>query len=243
MESKNVVDHETLESNSISSMSMEVSKTNESINTEATFEEAVTSLIETIDRAPLHREIFLKILNYCTCQRDLSEVENTVTSYPEFTSVAQSPYRLIRTLVDAGGLHWLNLDENGNTLASQATLELTTDEIDELTFSYAIITTPVGEQVADELSPEKRLNKLFDAVPQRLSTYLDVMDYCREKHSFKEIEDFLRGRAGDAFSSVVSRQPLKPSFFVDTLERSGGLVWDDGWKITERGLHVLNEIR
>lgn len=106
-----------------------------------------------------------------------------------------------------------------------------------------MVTTPVGEQVADDLAPEKRLRHLFDLVPQRLTTYLDLMDFCRDRRTFKEIEALLRTRPAAAFASTSSSQPLQPSFFVDALERSGGLAWNDGWKITERGMKILQELR
>lgn len=210
---------------------------------EATFEEAVAALTETVNRAPLHREIFLKLLTFCTTQRTLAEAEEAVRACPEFPSVAQSPYRLVRTLVHAGGLYWLELDETGRPLTSQAKAGLTPDEVEDATFAYAVVTTPVGEQVAEDLAPEKRLRRLFDLVPQRLTTYLDLMDFCREKRTFKEIEALLRTRPAAAFASTTSSQPLQPSFFVDALERSGGLAWNDGWKITERGMKVLQQLR
>ena len=211
---------------------------------EATFEEAVAALTETVNRAPLHREIFLKLLAFCTTQRTLAEAEEAARACPEFSSVAQSPYRLIRTLVHAGGLYWLELDETGRPLTPQAKAGLTPDEIEDATFAYAVVTTPVGEQVADgDLAPEKRLQRLFDLVPQRLTTYLDLMDFCREQRTFKEIEALLRTRPAAAFASTTSSQPLQPSFFVDALERSGGLAWNDGWKITERGMKVLQQLR
>ena len=121
---------------------------------EATFEEAVAALTETVNRAPLHREIFLKLLAFCTTQRTLAEAEEAARACPEFSSVAQSPYRLIRTLVHAGGLYWLELDETGRPLTPQAKAGLTPDEIEDATFAYAVVTTPVGEQVAE--SPRAR---------------------------------------------------------------------------------------
>ena len=209
---------------------------------EATFEEAVAALTETVNRAPLHREIFLKLLAFCTTQRTLAEAEEAARACPEFSSVAQSPYRLIRTLVHAGGLYWLELDETGTPLTLQFKAGLTPDEIEDATFAYAVVTTPVGEQVADDLAPEKRLRRLFDLVPQRMGTYLDLMDFCREQRTFKEIEALLRARPATTFASTASSQPLQPSFFVDALERSGGLAWNDGWKITERGMKILQEL-
>lgn len=241
MENNDLLNSKANKTNIKAASNAELVLSSGNISEEITFEEAVSVLTETINRAPLHREIFLRILNFCKHQRSLGETEEAITSYPEFASVIQSPYRLIRTLANAGGLHWLELDEQGIPLTPQAKIELSPDEIDELTFSYAVVTTSVGEQAADDLAPEKRLRKLFDSIPQRLSTYLDIMDFCHENRSFKEIDALLRSRSSIDFVSVTSGQSLQPSFFVDALERAGGLVWNDGWKTTERGLHILKE--
>ena len=85
------------------------------------------------------------------------------------------------------------------------------------------------------LAPEKRLQRLFDLVPQRLTTYLDLTDFCREQRTFKEIEALLRTRPAAAFASTTSSQPLQPSFFVDALERSGGLAWNDAMEDHREG--------
>ena len=213
------------------------------ISAEATFEEAVAALEETVNRAPLHRELFLKLLGFCTTQRTLAQAEEKAASCPEFSSVAQSPYCLIRTLVNAGGLYWLELGEDGLPLTGAFKAGLTAEQIEDATFGYAVITTPVGEQVTENLAPEKRLRRLFDLVPQRAATYLDVLDFCREPHSFKEVESLLKLQPSSSFTSATSSQPLQPSFFIDALERAGGLFWNNGWNTTEKGIALLKELR
>ena len=73
---------------------------------EATFEEAVAALTETVNRAPLHREIFLKLLAFCTTQRTLAEAEEAARACPEFSSVAQSPSALSCTPAACTGWSW-----------------------------------------------------------------------------------------------------------------------------------------
>ena len=206
-----------------------------------TFEEAVAELTSTVNHAPLHREIFLRLLTYCKTQRTLHEAEQAVAAMPEFPAVAQTPYRLIRSLVAAGGLDWLELDAEGVPLTSQDKENLTDDEIEDATFAYAVKTTPFGEQVAEDLAPEKRLANLFKDMPSRLSAFRDVMGFCRDPRTFKEVDAFLRARGGDTLASA-SGQDLNPSYFVDMLERAGGLVWDNGWKVTRCGAKMLQTI-
>lgn len=80
-------------------------------------------------------------------------------------------------------------------------------------------------------------------VPQRLGAYLDVIDFCTIPRSYKEVDTLLR--AGDALrASVASNsQPLQPSFFLDMLERNGGLVWKDGWIATGKGKELAKTLR
>ena len=231
--------------NSVASLDAEATNEEETFDdfsNEITFEEAVQALTETVNKAPLHREIFLKVLNLCTKQHSLTEVEQAIQEYPEFPSVAQSPYSLVRTLVHAGGLAWLELGNNGRPLTLADKEGLTSDEIEDITYGYAVITTPVGEQVADDLAPAKRLRSLIDYMPQRLSAYVDVLNFCRESRSFKEVEAFLRARGGNTLVAKTGSQPLNPSFFVDSLERAGGLVWNNGWQITPGGLELLKTL-
>ena len=203
------------------------------------FEEAVARLERTVTASPRHREIYLKLLEFCLERRSLDEAEACVVEYPEYPYAAQPAYRLIRALVDAGGLAWMELAEDGSIIYSEDKEGLTEDEADDLVASFAVETTPVGDQVRDQLSPERRLSDLLDKVPQRMGTYMDVMEFCSEPRSYKEVHDLLQGRDVLRLTSNADGQPLQPSFFLDMLERSGGLAWNKGWKVTEKGKELL----
>lgn len=204
-----------------------------------TFEEAVARLERTVTASPRHREIYLKLLEFCLKRRGLAEAEARVAEYPEYPYAAQPAYRLIRALVDAGGLAWMELAEDGSVVYPEDKEGPTEDEADDLVAGFAVETTPVGDQVRDQLSPERRLGDLLDKVPQRMGTYMDVMEFCSEPRSYKEVHDLLQGRDVLRLTSNADNQPLQPSFFLDMLERSGGLAWDKGWKVTEKGKELL----
>ncbi len=204
-----------------------------------TFEEAVAKLQGTVTASPQHREIYLSLLEFCVERRSLEEAETFVEGLPEFSSAAQPPYRLVRTMVDASGLAWIELSESGGVVLPGDKAGLTEDEVDDLVASFAVETTPVGEQVRDELSPERRMKKLLDEVPGRLGTYRNVMEFCREPRTYQEVHDLL----GSAPSVAgVDGQPLQPSFFLDMLERAGGLKWNNGWKATKGGVELLSHM-
>lgn len=206
-------------------------------------EDAKARLKAVVEQVPRHRGMFIRLLTFCKQRRTLEEAETQIASYPEYPQAAQSPYHLIMTMVNEGGLRWIELDAQGQELTDERKAGLTEDEIDDIIDVFAVQTTEIGEDVAQELSPESRLRALFDKVPQRLGAYLDVIDFCTIPRSYKEVDTLLR--VGDALrASVASNsQPLQPSFFLDMLERNGGLVWKDGWIATGKGKELAKTLR
>lgn len=209
---------------------------------ELTFEEAVADLSTAVTAMPRLREMYLKLLEFCQVRRSLEEAEREIEGYPEFPYGAQPPYRLIRTMVDHGGLEWIELSENGTVVTSEDKAGLTDDEADDLVAGFAVLTTAVGEQVREDFAPERRLRSLFEEHPHRTEAYLDVMDFCRKPRAYQEVRDLLQGRDVLSLTRNADGQPLQPSFFVDMLERSGGLVWNGGWKVTKQGEALLSRM-
>ncbi len=209
---------------------------------EMTFEEAVERLATAVQASPLHREMCLRLLEFCQTQRTLEEAEQEVESYPEYQSGAQPAYRLIRTMVDRGGLELIELAEDGSRVLPEDKAGLGEDEVDDLVAGFAVLTTVVGEQVLDRLSAEKRLRDLFEREPRRSKTYLEVMEFCKEPRTYQEVHDLLQGKDVLSVTANADGRPLQPSFFLDMLERSGGLVWDGGWKVTRKGEALLGRM-
>lgn len=228
-----------LEPNDTAPFGVSATACDESAAKDLTFEEAVAKLQDIVTASPRHREIYLSLLEFCVERRSLEEAEAFVAGLPEFSCAAQPPYRLVRTMVDAGGLAWIELSEDGNVVLTEDKAGLSEDEVDDLIVSFAVETTPVGEQVRDELSPERRMRKLFDEVPSRLGAYRNVMEFCCEPRTYQEVHDLLSSAPSVA---GVDGKPLQPSFFLDTLERAGGLKWDNGWKVTKRGAELLSRM-
>lgn len=209
-----------------------------------TFEEAVAQIQSTLNSTPRYSEIEYRILEYCKTRRTLVEVEDMVLGLPQFPACDQNPYRLIFFMEDCGGLQRFELDAEGNVVDEEAKEGLSEDEIDDLVWDYAFETTEAGKQAADEMKPEKRMDKLFKLFPQRISTYCDVLEFCKEPRGWKEIDALLQGRDVLKSGSLnwQTNLPLQPTVFIDRLEAAGGLVWDNGWKITEEGRKFLELI-
>ena len=93
--------------------------------------------------------------------------------------------------------------------------------------------TPAGIRVLDQLSATKRLARLY-AKDEELAPAFDcILEFCREPRKRTEVEAELRAQG---FLNVPG---IETSFYVDRLEREGGLVWDGGWLTTEDGLAFL----
>lgn len=206
-----------------------------------TFEQRVERVRTTVQRNPRTREILYRTLGYCIEQRDLGEVESMIAGLPEFKTCEQNQYRLIVFLEDAGGLDRLELDENRGIVTEDMKEGLDEDEIDDLVCDYAFVTTDAGRAVYEEGKPEKRMRELTALFPKRAHAYQDVLQFCTEPRSWKDINDLLSG--SDVLTSgslnTATDVPLQPSVFIDQLERSGGLVWDGSWNITAEGRRFL----
>lgn len=206
-----------------------------------TFEQQVERVRKTVNINPRFREIHIHTLGFCQEQRTLTEVEEMIGALPEFPSCDQNQYRLIIFLEDAGGLERLELDEAGNIVTEADKEGLTENEIDDLVWQYAFKTTEAGRAVYDEMQPQKRMSKLGSMFPKRVEAYAQVLDFCSQPRTFKEIDNLLAG--SDVLKSgslnKMTDVALQPSVFIDQLERAGGLVWNGSWNITEAGRGFL----
>lgn len=209
---------------------------------DGSYDRTVAGLRHLLGGAPLHREIYLRLLNFCKERRLLGEAEAVVERAPGFSTLAQSPYRLIRDLVDEGGLDWIDLDANGVAVSPERTVGLSADQIDDLVADFALETTAAGADAAEAMSPERRLDALFQKAPERGRAFAEVLAFCEEPRAFKDVRDFLEQVGVLGSLRAANGRPLQASFFVDMLERAGGLEWDGAWHVTEAGRALLDRL-
>lgn len=207
------------------------------------FDERIERLKFVITQSPLHREIFYKTLKYCQERHILSEVEEFIEACPEFPAAVQSPYYLLQFLLRGGGIDVLELDENGEIVLPEQKEGLTEDEIDDLVVELAFETNEFGDEIVEQMSPKKRLLELLEITPQYYDTFIEVLDFLTEKRSLAEVDHLLRGRDILALGREPGEPLVQPSVFVDKLERVGGIVWKDGWIITDEGKDVLETLK
>jgi hypothetical protein len=204
-----------------------------------TFADKVAKVEKAVYRNPLHRELLYKVLEFCQQRRLLREVEDQIATFPEFGEAHQSQYILMTYLINDGGLETFELDEQGNVVTAEQKVGLSEDEIDDLVFDFAYQTTAAGLEVAKQMRPQSRLESLFDATPVYHDTYIEVLEYLRDKHSMAEVDTLLRGRDVLRTGREPDESPMQASVFIDKLEKAGAIVWNEGWETTEEGREVL----
>ena len=148
---------------------------------EDTFRRQVARLTESVARQPLHREIYYKTLVFCEEARPLRDIEGEIATFAEFKGAANSQYHFIEVLERAGGLERFELDEEGEVVTPERKEGLTEDEVDDLVWDYAFMTTPAGLAVVEQHSPRARIIELLDPRLERKDAYIELLEFCSER--------------------------------------------------------------
>lgn len=214
-------------------------------NAEPTFAERYERLMAVVANRPSHREILLRVLTLCCDEQDFSVVEEAIAGYPEFPGAGQNPYRLITFLVEGGGLEEVAVDAEGEPVTLERTVGLTEDEADDLVASIRLRATEVGRAVADDHTVGRRMDDLLSMFSDRATYYTEVLDFCKEPRRFQDIEALFKGRDLSGLRTLhpESGLAIKPTVFIDNMEKAGAIVWKkDGWVLTEGGGAYLESI-
>ncbi len=173
----------------------------------------------------------------------LQEAEAFIGSLPQFELATQNQYFMLKALVKAYGLDQVERDINGERVYEEQKEGLSEDEIDDLVYTISFETTEVGRYFADYNKPSARLIDLLNLDPARSDTYIELLEFVKDApKTYGQIEQLLRGRT--ALETIIDgrREIMQPSVFVDKLERSGALIWEEGWTLTGEGKEFLQEL-
>ena len=192
---------------------------------------------------PSYMNVFLDTVDACDGEiHTLGELEERIASLPGYAKLKNPPYFPVSWLKEAGALEELYLDANGKIYEAKDLVALDEDAFDDLVEQYAFRATDNGRKLVSEFSPMRRLASLLEGEPARRDTYLEVLEFLREKRSFAEIERLLRGR--DVLTTTAEEGvTLQPSMFVDKLEAAGAIAFDGGWMTTAQGKEMLDTIK
>jgi hypothetical protein len=207
---------------------------------EATFEQKVDHVVHLLLSNNLNRPALYRILvATATGPVSLFDLEALIQEMPEFKGATQPPYFLIEWLVKAEALSFTEVDAEGRPLTDERREGRTADEIDDLVEDMLIEATDVGREVLDAFDPRQRLTELLQDVPERYGSYLEVMEFLTERHSYGEVDRLLRGHPVLMSGRAPEDRPMQPSVFVDKLAAAGAIVYDEGWVVTPEGRAVL----
>jgi hypothetical protein len=227
-------------------VSQEKSTQNEDpiLNEDFTFEQNVDRTIHLLLSNTLNRPTLYRILD-ATAPGPLRlfDLEELIQALPEFKKATQPPYFLIEWLVGTNALSFTEVDAEGLPVTDERREGKTEDEIDDLIEDMIIEATEVGKEVLRVFDPRQRLAALLQDHPDRLDTYLEVLEFLTEKHSYTEVDQLLRNQPVLMSGRAPDDRPMQPSVFVDKLAAAGGIIYNEGWIITPEGRAMLENSR
>lgn len=174
-------------------------------------EALVFQIQKRIAHEPSFKTILYKILFTCKNAKAFSVLEQEVLAYPEMKLPLQTPQVL---------LSWLK--------ECEAICECVQEDASSLWQ-----TTQAGECALEEEMKEDRIESLFVNDAHYTPVYKKVLEFCKVGKSRMEIESHL------AQHPLLENPKIYASYFIDALEKAGGLVWESHWKTTQKAYAKL----
>ena len=177
-------------------------------------EAAFSKLVKRIEAEPAYQVALFKLLQFCKNVHTTAEIAAELRSFPEMQTALHSPEILLSWMIEAGGIEQIPSEEREENWQ----------------------TTAVGGQVLDQNAPMKQLSQLFSQEPLRRDDLVHVLKYCETAKTTGEIEGCLNN------SHALSSNSLPVMYFIQTLEKVGGLEWVGKWHTTESGRAILGSL-
>lgn len=211
------------------------------------FESRVAQVLDIVYRHPRHRELYYKTLAFAREERDLDAAEQFIEAQPEYASALQTSSVLVDVLIKEGGLAYYEYDAQGERLTDERIRDLeacgaSEDDLFDLVARRTVVTTPAGSAAADLVDPVKRVRAYATNVPARTHVYRTLLDFCTTPRSLEEINALLADDPALKPSARTAHQRLHASYFIDRMNEAGGLVWRNGWVMTEAGRTLLASV-
>lgn len=176
----------------------------------------------------LEQSILKKCVHGCSAQK----VESFIRAYIKQNPSYHQPFEFIEALVNVHALRVMPINEQGQTYEISAD-----DEQDPA--DYLLTTTSDGCRAAELLAPHRRLALTISKDSQRKQTFLSILRFCTQPRTLDDVTTYFKGHAEFARQTPIDHQNLSPDFYLSELEKAGGLVWRDGWVITQAGKEYL----
>jgi hypothetical protein len=173
---------------------------------DGTMELAVLGIHQRIAKEPAYQAVLYTILSYCKEPKAIVALEAEVLALPEMKVPLQTTQVLVSWLVACGGMKEIVRQEEPSLWA----------------------TTKEGIRAFEEEASEDKLEALFVSESAYKAIYLRVLNFCKEAKSRMEIETHLENQP------LLENPKIYANYFIETLERAGGLFWNGAWKTTQR---------
>ena len=173
-----------------------------------------------ISAEPRYEKALYRILGDCLDPIAFGDLEQKVCAYPEMQVRVQDPATLVSWLAGVGALEALEADP-------------ATDEAVRDASNVVLATSEEGKRVWGEHEKANDVAHLIQTGGPLKRTYKRVLELCRTPQSKHAVE---RALSEEGLLDTKQRQA---SYFLDKLERAGGLVWYEGWATTPQGLSQL----
>ena len=202
------------------------------------------------------REILYQILKYCAETRTKQEAEAFITGRIESVGFPKKPAAYLALLVTSKGLDCTVISdgqtfsleeyerfldcceqEQAETATPDSSAEGESPEEPELFYK----TTPEGIRFCEEMEPKSRFEALCANHPELKGAYLAILEFCREARSLADIDAKLQAE-GLRTKKARGQAMIYPSMVVDQLRAAGGLEWKSGWKSTEEGREIADQL-
>lgn len=160
---------------------------------------------------PAYERVLYTMLSYCKEPKTLAELEAKILALPEMKVPLQTTQVLVSWLLGCGGIQEIVRQEEPSLW----------------------VTTKAGVCTFEEEESADKLEALLESDPVYKTIYLMVLDFCRAAKSRMEIETHL------ADQPLLENPKIYANYFIETLERAGGLVWNGAWQTTQRAYAKL----
>jgi hypothetical protein len=213
---------------------------------EKSFAEKVEDTVTCVNRQPKHHDLLYQALKFCSNECSYEDTEAYLEVLPAYEFSTQSAYRLISFLIRSGGIDEIELDSEGIVITEEHKNELrelgvSEDEIEEIIVAWRLKTSDVGLEALQRISPTKRLAELFDRCPDRVPTFVKVLDFCRSARTFVDVTVHLDNDPGLMIDVNTGLARIQPGAYLNHLDKAGGISWSNGWKTTEEGVEWLTQ--
>lgn len=193
-----------------------MSKTMEAQNTEA----AVATILQLFHAEPSCRAALYQTLVICQTEQPSAEVLLKVGALPEMKTALQTPQALLARMVKAGGIEHLKKQDEPEESKTKK--------------SSTFRTTKAGNEVIARQSPSRCLQALLSEDAKYCSVYELVLKTCEVPKTREEIEAVLKE------NPLLEQPKIYASYFLEGLDKNGGLEWDEKWQTTQAGKAFLN---